>query len=46
MTTPNFWAVLDRACNTGAITNVKDFDMKLKLRWGSKSEYLTHRLFD
>ncbi len=29
MTAPNFWEVLDRACNTGAITNVKEFDMKI-----------------
>ena len=29
MTTPNFWEVLNRACNTGAPTEVKDFDMKI-----------------
>ncbi len=25
----NFWEILNRACNTGAETNVKDFDMKI-----------------
>jgi methylamine--corrinoid protein Co-methyltransferase len=29
MITPTFWEVLDRACNTGALTNVRDFDMKI-----------------
>ena len=29
MTTPTFWEVLDRACNTGALTNVRDFDMEI-----------------
>jgi methylamine--corrinoid protein Co-methyltransferase len=29
MTAPNFWEVLDRACNTGAMMNVKEFDMKI-----------------
>ena len=29
MAAPNFWEVLDRACNTGAITVVRDFDMKI-----------------
>lgn len=29
MTAPNFWEVLDRACNTGSITAVRDFDMKI-----------------
>jgi len=29
MTAPNFWEVLDRACNTGAIMNVKEFDMRI-----------------
>ena len=29
MTAPNFWEVLDRACNTGPITPVKEFDMSI-----------------
>ncbi|MCW4048871.1 MAG: monomethylamine:corrinoid methyltransferase [Candidatus Bathyarchaeota archaeon] len=29
MTAPSFWEVLDRACNTGVPTNVRDFDMKI-----------------
>ncbi len=29
MTTPNFWEILNRACNTGVETNVRDFDMKI-----------------
>jgi methylamine--corrinoid protein Co-methyltransferase len=29
VTAPNFWEVLDRACNTGAKMNVKEFDMRI-----------------
>lgn len=29
MSAPSFWEVMDRACNTGAVTPVKDFDMKV-----------------
>jgi methylamine--corrinoid protein Co-methyltransferase len=29
MTGPSFWEVLDRACNTGPMTSVKEFDMKI-----------------
>ena len=29
LTAPNFWEILDRACNTGVETVVKDFDMKI-----------------
>ncbi len=29
MTAPNFWEILDRACNTGPETAVYDFDMKI-----------------
>ncbi len=29
MSAPSFWEVMDRACNTGAMTPVKDFDMKV-----------------
>jgi methylamine--corrinoid protein Co-methyltransferase len=29
LTTPNFWEVLNRACNTGVETVAKDFDMKI-----------------
>ncbi|MBN2334719.1 monomethylamine:corrinoid methyltransferase [Candidatus Bathyarchaeota archaeon] len=29
MTAPNFWEILDRACNTGPETPVRDFDMKI-----------------
>lgn len=29
MTAPSLWEVLDRACNTGPIMAVKDFDMKI-----------------
>ena len=40
MTTPNFWEVLNRACNTGVETNARDFDMKIfKLASRLVSEY-------
>jgi len=29
LTAPNLWEVLDRACNTGPMMAVKDFDMKI-----------------
>ena len=29
MTAPSFWEILDRACNTGPETLVRDFDMKI-----------------
>jgi len=29
MTAPDFWEVLNRGCNTGVPTNVRDFDMKI-----------------
>ncbi|MFH2110694.1 MAG: monomethylamine:corrinoid methyltransferase [Candidatus Bathyarchaeota archaeon] len=29
MSTTNFWEILNRACNTGAETSVRDFDMKI-----------------
>jgi methylamine--corrinoid protein Co-methyltransferase len=29
MTAPSFWEILDRACNTGIPTKVRDFDMKI-----------------
>ena len=29
MTTPSYWEVLNRACNTGAETPARDFDMKI-----------------
>ena len=40
MITPNFWEILNRACNTGVETNVRDFDMKIfKLASRLVSEY-------
>jgi methylamine--corrinoid protein Co-methyltransferase len=29
MTAPSFWEILDRACNSGPETEVRDFDMKI-----------------
>ena len=29
MTAPSLWEVLDRACNTGPVMTMKDFDMKV-----------------